>query len=104
MFPRKLTPEVLQALRGVRFIAQHIKDADKDNEVNIKFRSFLEQFLIEIWFFKCIFIRNVVINLLKIYFISDRSRMEVRVNGFRSIFIVVIHVDLHWWHTWNYFQ
>lgn len=35
MFPRKLTPEVLQALRGVRFIAQHIKDADKDNEVNM---------------------------------------------------------------------
>lgn len=33
IFPRVLTPEVLQALRGVRFIAQHIKDADKDNEV-----------------------------------------------------------------------
>lgn len=33
VFPSKLTPEVLQALRGVRFIAQHIKDADKDNEV-----------------------------------------------------------------------
>lgn len=33
IFPRRLTPEVLQALRGVRFIAQHIKDADKDNEV-----------------------------------------------------------------------
>lgn len=31
--PRQLSPEVLQALRGVRFIAQHIKDADKDNEV-----------------------------------------------------------------------
>lgn len=37
MFPRKLTPDVLQALRGVRFIAQHIKDADKDNEVIINF-------------------------------------------------------------------
>lgn len=34
-FPRQLSPEVLQALRGVRFIAQHIKDADKDNEVGI---------------------------------------------------------------------
>lgn len=34
IFPRRLTPEVLQALRGVRFIAQHIKDADKDNEVS----------------------------------------------------------------------
>uniref|UniRef100_A0A1A9V640 Neurotransmitter-gated ion-channel ligand-binding domain-containing protein n=1 Tax=Glossina austeni TaxID=7395 RepID=A0A1A9V640_GLOAU len=36
VIPRNLTPEVLQALRAVRFIAQHIKDADKDNEVNIK--------------------------------------------------------------------
>lgn len=35
-FPRQLSPEVLQALRGVRFIAQHIKDADKDNEVRIR--------------------------------------------------------------------
>lgn len=32
-FPRQLSPEVHQALQGVRFIAQHIKDADKDNEV-----------------------------------------------------------------------
>lgn len=40
IFPRKLTPEVLQALRGVRFIAQHIKDADKDNEVNVVFIFF----------------------------------------------------------------
>lgn len=34
-FPRNLTPDVLQALRSVRFIAQHIKDADKDNEVSV---------------------------------------------------------------------
>lgn len=33
MLPRHLSPEVLSALQGVRFIAQHIKDADKDNEV-----------------------------------------------------------------------
>ncbi|XP_017883494.1 acetylcholine receptor subunit beta-like 2 [Ceratina calcarata] len=31
--PRHLSPEVISALKGVRFIAQHIKDADKDNEV-----------------------------------------------------------------------
>ncbi|XP_015610090.1 acetylcholine receptor subunit beta-like 2 isoform X2 [Cephus cinctus] len=31
--PRHLSPEVMSALEGVRFIAQHIKDADKDNEV-----------------------------------------------------------------------
>ncbi|XP_026475783.1 acetylcholine receptor subunit beta-like 2 [Ctenocephalides felis] len=31
--PRNLSPEVLSALQGVRFIAQHIKDADKDNEI-----------------------------------------------------------------------
>lgn len=33
MLPRHISPEVLSALQGVRFIAQHIKDADKDNEV-----------------------------------------------------------------------
>jgi nicotinic acetylcholine receptor len=32
--PRQLSPDVLSALQGVRFIAQHIKDADKDNEVS----------------------------------------------------------------------
>ncbi|XP_034936626.1 acetylcholine receptor subunit beta-like 2 [Chelonus insularis] len=30
---KNLSPDVLSALKGVRFIAQHIKDADKDNEV-----------------------------------------------------------------------
>jgi len=32
--PKHLSPDVISALKGVRFIAQHIKDADKDNEVN----------------------------------------------------------------------
>lgn len=36
-FPKHLSSDVLSALRGVRFIAQHIKDADKDNEVSVKF-------------------------------------------------------------------
>lgn len=36
VIPRNMTPEVQQALRAVRFIAQHIKDADKDNEVGGK--------------------------------------------------------------------
>ncbi|XP_034177832.1 nicotinic acetylcholine receptor beta2 isoform X1 [Osmia lignaria lignaria] len=31
--PRHLSPDVISALKGVRFIAQHIKNADKDNEV-----------------------------------------------------------------------
>lgn len=30
---RQYSPEVLAALQSVQFIAQHIKDADKDNEV-----------------------------------------------------------------------
>lgn len=34
MIPRQLTPEVHAAIQSVRFIAQHIKDADKDNEVS----------------------------------------------------------------------
>ncbi|KAL7301252.1 acetylcholine receptor subunit beta-like 2 isoform X2 [Trichogramma pretiosum] len=33
MIPRHLSPDIMTALQGVRFIAQHIKDADKDNEV-----------------------------------------------------------------------
>ncbi|XP_014287843.1 acetylcholine receptor subunit beta-like 2 [Halyomorpha halys] len=33
MIPRNMSPGVIQALEGVRFIAQHIKDSDKDNEV-----------------------------------------------------------------------
>lgn len=35
IFPKQLSPEVLQAMKSVRFIAQHIKDADKDNEVSV---------------------------------------------------------------------
>lgn len=31
--PKAQTLNVLSALQGVRFIAQHIKEADKDNEV-----------------------------------------------------------------------
>lgn len=30
---KSLSPNVIAALEGVRFIAQHIRDADKDNEV-----------------------------------------------------------------------
>lgn len=32
---RHASPDVLSALKGVCFIAQHIKDADKDNEVSL---------------------------------------------------------------------
>lgn len=30
-----MTPDLLKALQGVCYIAQHIKDADKDKEVNL---------------------------------------------------------------------
>lgn len=33
VIPRRLSPDVLSALQGVRFIAQQIKNTDKDNEV-----------------------------------------------------------------------
>ena len=33
--PRHLSPDVISALEGVGFIAQHIKDADRDNEASI---------------------------------------------------------------------
>ena len=31
--PRHLSPDIMMALQGVRFIAQHIKNSDKDLEV-----------------------------------------------------------------------
>lgn len=34
IIPRTLTSEVLAAIQSVRFIAQHIKDSDRDNEVS----------------------------------------------------------------------
>lgn len=33
IFPKQLSPELEGAMKSVRFIAQHIKDADKENEV-----------------------------------------------------------------------
>jgi hypothetical protein len=35
IIPRTLTAEIHAAIQSVRFIAQHIKDADKDNEVSL---------------------------------------------------------------------
>lgn len=58
VIPRNLTPEVLQALRAVRFIAQHIKDADKDNEIveDWKFVSMvLDRFFLWLFTLSCIF-------------------------------------------------
>ncbi|XP_013099122.1 acetylcholine receptor subunit beta-like 2 isoform X2 [Stomoxys calcitrans] len=58
VIPRRLTPEVLQALRAVRFIAQHIKDADKDNEIieDWKFVSMvLDRFFLWTFTLSCIF-------------------------------------------------
>lgn len=34
MMPKHLSPEVMLALKGVRFIAQHMKDEDKTKEVS----------------------------------------------------------------------
>jgi hypothetical protein len=39
IIPRQLTPEVSAAIQSVRFIAQHIKDSDKDNEVSVVARN-----------------------------------------------------------------
>lgn len=38
-----MTPELMQAMQSVRFIAQHIKDADKDNEVSDKEHTYTEK-------------------------------------------------------------
>ncbi|XP_063232582.1 acetylcholine receptor subunit beta-like 2 [Bacillus rossius redtenbacheri] len=55
--PRQLSPDVLSALQGVRFIAQHIKDADKDNEVveDWKYVSMvLDRFFLWVFTMACI--------------------------------------------------
>nr|AKV94623.1 nicotinic acetylcholine receptor alpha8 variant A [Periplaneta americana] len=55
--PRQLLPDVLSALQGVRFIAQHIKDADKDNEIveDWKYVSMvLDRFFLWVFTLACI--------------------------------------------------
>nr|CAD7408956.1 unnamed protein product [Timema cristinae] len=55
--PRTLSPDMLSALQGVCFIAQHIKDADKDNEVveDWKYVSMvLDRFFLWIFTLACI--------------------------------------------------
>lgn len=98
-FPRNLSPEVLQALRGVRFIAQHIKDADKDNEVSKLITTG------EICFFLLVSMmlwNRRFLSWFCFIFYADCRRLEVRVDGVGSLFIVGIYTILHWWHTRNY--
>ncbi|XP_044258294.1 acetylcholine receptor subunit beta-like 2 isoform X2 [Tribolium madens] len=57
MTPRTLSANVLSALQGVRFIAQHISDADKDNEIveDWKFVSMvLDRFFLWVFTLACI--------------------------------------------------
>lgn len=58
VIPKQLTPEVLSAIQAVRFIAQHIKDGDKDNEIveDWKFVSMvLDRFFLWVFTISCIF-------------------------------------------------
>ncbi|XP_011703555.1 PREDICTED: acetylcholine receptor subunit beta-like 2 isoform X1 [Wasmannia auropunctata] len=55
--PKYLSPDVISALKGVRFIAQHIKDNDKNNEVieDWKFVAMvLDRFFLWIFTIACI--------------------------------------------------
>lgn len=56
MTPKSLSSNVVAALQGVRFIAQHIKDADKDNEVVEDWRfvsMVLDRFFLWVFTFVC---------------------------------------------------
>ncbi|XP_053695457.1 acetylcholine receptor subunit beta-like 2 [Sabethes cyaneus] len=58
IIPKQLSPELLSAIQAVRFIAQHIKDADKDNEIveDWKFVSMvLDRFFLWVFTTSCIF-------------------------------------------------
>ncbi|KAG7202860.1 hypothetical protein KM043_010010 [Ampulex compressa] len=55
--PRHLSRDVVLALKGVRFIAQHIKDADNDNKVIEEWKfvaMVLDRFFLWIFTFACI--------------------------------------------------
>ncbi|XP_074038713.1 acetylcholine receptor subunit beta-like 2 isoform X1 [Leptinotarsa decemlineata] len=57
MIPKMLSENVLAAFQGVRFIAQHIRDADKDNEIveDWKFVSMvLDRFFLWVFTIACI--------------------------------------------------
>ncbi|KAH0821737.1 hypothetical protein GEV33_001055 [Tenebrio molitor] len=57
MTPRTLSANVISALQGVRFIAQHISDADKDNEIveDWKFVSMvLDRFFLWVFTLACV--------------------------------------------------
>lgn len=65
VIPRQLTPEILSAFEGVRFIAQHIKDADKDNEI-VEDWKYVSMVLDR--FFLCIFTAACVLGTCGIIF------------------------------------
>lgn len=81
--PRTLSANVLSALQGVRFIAQHIRDADKDNEVNALARHK---------------------NFASSSKVSDSGRLEVRVDGVGPLLSVGLHAVVHWWYLRNHFS
>lgn len=53
--PKSLSSNVLAALEGVRFIAQHIRDADKDNEVCLYKKLIINHYDIFHVYFYCSF-------------------------------------------------
>lgn len=57
VIPSVMSPELLSAIQSVRFIAQHIKDADKDNEIveDWKFVAMvLDRFFLWVFFLACV--------------------------------------------------
>ncbi|KAF7403194.1 hypothetical protein HZH68_005988 [Vespula germanica] len=61
---RYLSPDVISALKGISFIAQHIKDADKDNEVieDWKFVAMvLDRFFLWVFTLACFFGTLIII-------------------------------------------
>jgi hypothetical protein len=80
MTPRTLSANVISALQGVRFIAQHISDADKDNEV-IRFYG------------------NIHSEKMRIV---DCGRLEVRLDGPRSLLFMGVHSGVRWRNMWDH--
>lgn len=84
IIPRQLSPEVLSAIQSVRFIAQHIKDADKDNEV----RTSVDY--------------KVYPTFNSMIFFPDYRGLEVCFDGSGPILPVGLYDVLHWWNIRHY--
>ncbi|XP_043255207.1 acetylcholine receptor subunit beta-like 2 isoform X2 [Colletes gigas] len=93
--PRHLSPDVISALKGVRFIAQHIKNADKDNEVSCMLR-FCVLCSICFTFDTCL----LLFPCHKFLTLPGHRRLEIYSHALRPTFPLGFYVRVHRRYAW----